>query len=52
MVANKDIYELKHKLTFQLSWKQDFSWVAFEDVGETPTMYYSCCKIESKMDMI
>ena len=37
MVAGKDkVYELKCKRALQLSWKEEFSWVALEDVGETP----------------
>lgn len=35
MAANKDVYELKCKQTFQLSWKLDFSVVALQNVGET-----------------
>lgn len=31
----KDVYELKHKQTFQLSRKEDFSFMALEDVRET-----------------
>lgn len=35
MVASKDeVYELKHKRVFQLSWKQEFSRVVLEDVGK------------------
>lgn len=33
-MAGKDIYEVKRESTFHLYWKQEFNWVALEDVGQ------------------
>lgn len=46
MAAVQDkVCELKRKRAFRLSWKQEFSWKALEDVGKTPAM---CCAVYCK----
>lgn len=45
------VYELKHKQAFQLSWKQDVSWVVLEDLSETPNMEFVLCGlVQFKVD--
>ena len=44
-------YELKHKQTFQASWKKECPWVILKDVEESPTMFFEVClKFPSTVD--
>lgn len=53
MAAGKDIHQVKLKQILHLSRKQDFRWVALENVGETPVLYCAVChKLESKVFVI
>lgn len=41
MTVGRVVYDLKRKQTFKISWKQEFTWVTLEDLGETPDMQNS-----------
>lgn len=48
--SGKEIYEVKHKWTFHLSWKQEFIWVALEDVSKIPNyVLHSLPQIETNV---